>query len=143
MKPELIRTFETLSSATAPVVEAARLDAKKSIPPVLASGDELRALVVAARVERAALVGELIGTGAAAVYRAVAGIAARLQAAMRQRAATAELRGLDDRMLSDIGVERRDIEWAVRSGPSGRQPSVGADHLGGIASIQVGLGRAA
>jgi uncharacterized protein YjiS (DUF1127 family) len=40
-------------------------------------------------------------------------VAARLQRALERRRAIAELAGLDDRMLSDIGVSRADIPQVV------------------------------
>jgi uncharacterized protein YjiS (DUF1127 family) len=61
-----------------------------------------------ARVQRAAVVGEFIGGGIAHLWR-------HIRAAVRRRAAVAELSALDDRMLADIGLSRSQICSAVNS----------------------------
>lgn len=61
-----------------------------------------------ARAHRAAVIGGFIGGGIATLWR-------RFRAALRRRAAVAELSGLDDRMLADIGLSRGQIRAAVDS----------------------------
>lgn len=69
---------------------------------------ERRAIEHRARVERAEYFGELIGGGLARLWR-------NIRAALRRRAAIAELSALDDRMLADIGLSRGQIYAAVNS----------------------------
>ena len=59
-----------------------------------------------ARVYRAAVIGGFIGGGIASLWRG-------FRAALRRRAAIAELSALDDRMLADIGLSRGQIRAAV------------------------------
>ena len=67
-----------------------------------------------ARQDRAAIIGEWIGSGVARLFASV-------RAAHRRRVAMAELRALDNRMLADIGISRSEIRAAV-AGASGFLP---------------------
>jgi uncharacterized protein YjiS (DUF1127 family) len=61
-----------------------------------------------ARVNRAQVLGEMIGGGIARLW-------GHVRMALRRRAAIAELNALDDRMLADIGLSRGLIHAAVDS----------------------------
>lgn len=61
-----------------------------------------------ARIQRAEVIGEMIGGGIAHLW-------GHIRMAMRRRAAVAELNALDDRMLADIGLSRGEIRAAVDS----------------------------
>lgn len=61
-----------------------------------------------ARVHRAQVIGEMIGSGIASLW-------SHIRTALRRRAAVAELNALDDRMLADIGLSRSEIRAAVDS----------------------------
>lgn len=67
-----------------------------------------------ARQERAAVLGNWIGSGLAKLIQS-------LRAAQRRRVAMAELSALDNRMLADIGISRSEIRGVV-SGASGFMP---------------------
>jgi len=76
-----------------------------------------------ARVDRAEIIGEMIGGGIARLW-------GHIRMALRRRAAVAELNALDDRMLADIGLSRGQIQAAVDAAAG-----FGAD-------LRVGLGTA-
>lgn len=63
----------------------------------------------------------LVATGRA-VARGARGAGTRWAAARRHRAAIAELRALDDRMLKDIGIERSQIRAVVAAGRPADRP---------------------
>ena len=65
--------------------------------------------VAAAHVLRAEAAADLVDAAGAALRRLVGGIGQRLAAASRRRSTCRELRGLDDRMLADIGLTRGGI----------------------------------
>lgn len=99
--------FSSLGSLTAPT-PARVVDNRLETP-------DRHTIEQRARVHRAAVVGEFIGGGIAALW-------AQFRFALRRRAAVAELSALDDRMLADIGLTRGGINAAVDSaagfGPS-------------------------
>ena len=107
MMTQPIRYFLDLTSETA---QAQQLKAPKSV----FSGDEIRMLELRARHVRAEMVGNLISDAIVWVSRKVGVLHARIKADLRLRHAEAQLFRMSDRELSDLGLCRADIEFAVR-----------------------------
>jgi uncharacterized protein YjiS (DUF1127 family) len=74
--------------------------------------------------EREALMQRAIERARACRAELIRSVAQRVLAWIRQRAAIAQLRRLDDRMLKDMGIYRSEIETAVRGDERSRCTSV-------------------
>lgn len=94
--------------------------------------DDLIAMGVPAKDVRIALTGQLLGNAIGAVLQRVAFL-------WQRAAAEAELRGLDDRTLHDMGLSRSDIRAAVAGEiyRPGTEPATASANDAGIAKVQV------
>jgi uncharacterized protein YjiS (DUF1127 family) len=101
-------TVVTLASGTAPVK-----------PAVVPAYGEIQAIARRAHAERSAAIAEALANGIVYLTVAAKKAYAGWTEARRQAQGVAELRGLDDRMLHDIGVDRGGIYAAVATA-SGR-----------------------
>lgn len=102
---------------------------KSAQPDAVFTREELIQMGVPAKDVRVALIGQSLGNAIGAVLQRVA--------ALWQRAlAEAELRGLDDRTLHDMGLSRSDIRAAV-AGEIYRPGAVSASNDAGSAKVQV------
>lgn len=92
--------------------------------------DDLIAMGVPARDIRVALTGQSIGNAIGAVLQRIAGL-------WQRAVAEAELRGLDDRTLHDMGLSRSDIRAAVAGEIYRPGNAVAASNDAGTAKVQV------
>lgn len=92
--------------------------------------NDLIAMGVPARDVRVALTGQSIGNAIGALLQRIAGL-------WQRAAAEAELRGLDDRTLHDMGLSRSDIPAAVAGEIYRPGIAVAASNDAGIAKVQV------
>jgi uncharacterized protein YjiS (DUF1127 family) len=118
MMTQPIRMFETLASEST---------TGKFVAPKLAlSYEEHRRLEARARYARAEAVSEAIvnvGFWIAGKFKA---LAAAWKADMALRASEDQLRRMSDRELADLGLNRSEIEFAVRDFAEGVVPSIEA-----------------
>lgn len=94
------------------------------------SRDDLIAMGVPARDVRVALTGQALGNAIGAVLQ-------RIVFLWNRAVAEAELRGLDDRTLHDMGLSRSDIRAAVAGEIYRPGNAVAASNDAGIAKVQV------
>jgi uncharacterized protein YjiS (DUF1127 family) len=92
------------------------------------TGDDLIAMGVPAKDVRVALAGQSIGN-------AIAGMLHRIAFLWQRALAEAELRGLDDRTLHDMGLSRSDIQAAVNG--EIYRPGATPSNDAGAAKVQV------
>jgi len=120
MKTESFKTFEALSSDSAPAVSSkvGRIDA-----------DVVRIHVQNAHVERASALGAFVGSAARALIGGVAGVFGALRRKIEEVRNVDALNAMDDRMLKDLGIERSQIPGLVRSSASGMTPNRSAPDL--------------
>lgn len=119
------RAFAMLASKAWTAVFGSRTPAQ---PVPAFSREDLIALGVPARDVRLALAGQTLGN-------AIGGVLQRIAALWQKAAAEAELRGLDDRTLHDMGLSRSDIPAAVAGEIYRGQHS--ANENAGEAKVQV------
>ena len=115
MMTQPIQMFENLTSETTPVGGNA---SKAEF-----SFEQRRALELRARYERAEFVAGLLTDGLIWVGRQATRLIAAAKAEMKSRAAEDQLRRMTDRELTDLGLARADIEFAVRH-VSGEMPRI-------------------
>lgn len=94
------------------------------------SREDLIAMGVPARDVRVALVGQSLG-------HAIGGVLQRIAGLWQRAVAEAELRGLDDRTLHDMGLSRSDIRAAVAGEIYRPGNAVVASNDAGLAKVQV------
>lgn len=94
------------------------------------SRDDLIAMGVPARDVRVALTGQALGNAVGAVLQRIAFL-------WNRAVAEAELRGLDDRTLHDMGLSRSDIPAAVAGEIYRPGTTVAASNDAGLAKVQV------
>ena len=117
MMTQPIRYFLDLTSEPAPVSQT------KAPKPVL-SGEDLRMFEMRARYARAQLVGDFIATAIIWVGQKAKALVAWIKADMKLRAAETQLLRMSDRELSDLGLCRSDIHFAVREATYGIAPEI-------------------
>ena len=119
MMTQPIQMFENLTSETSPA-------GGNALTKMGFSFEDRRLIEQQARYARAASVAELVASALiwvrSSVNRAVSGI----KADMKMRAAEAQLFRMSDRELSDLGLCRADIHFAVRETAEGVMPQVDA-----------------
>lgn len=119
MMTQPIQMFENLTSETSPA-------GGNALTKMGFSFEDRRLIEQQARYARAASVAELVASALiwvrSRVNRAVSGI----KADMKMRAAEAQLFRMSDRELSDLGLCRADIHFAVRETNEGVMPQFDA-----------------
>ncbi len=99
------------------------------VQPIGAEGSvDFHACRARAEAARAEQVAKLVSGASRALTAGLAGLWRGYRAGQRKRAAIAQLAGLDDRMLRDIGLERGQIAAAVDGLMSDRD-AVASDNL--------------
>ena len=106
MMTQPIQMFENLTSETSP--------AGGNVPKFKLSYEERRRIEMRARYARAEMVAEVLTDGLMWVGRQYKRVAAALKEDFKLRAAEAQLLRMSDRELSDLGLSRADIPFAVR-----------------------------
>lgn len=114
MMTQPIRTFQDLTSETAP----AGGNTESNLPP-----DE-RHLEMRARYARAELVTNRLGDAMLWLGRQWRNLVDGIRTHYQVRAAQAELFGMSDRELADIGLSRSEIPFAVRQTGYGVSPQI-------------------
>jgi hypothetical protein len=115
MMTQPIRTFKDLTSETAP---AGGNDIAKSNLPF----EERRLLDLRARYARAELLTNAVADVILWLRRKFGGLVAGIKEDFKLRAAEAQLNRMSDRELSDLGLCRADIQFAVREVAHGATP---------------------
>lgn len=103
---------------------------KTASPVESFSREDLIAMGVPAKDVRVALVGQSLG-------HAIGGVLQRIAGLWQRAVAEAELRGLDDRTLHDMGLSRSDIRAAVAGEIYRPGNTVAASNDAGSAKVQV------
>ncbi len=135
MMTQPIRTFKDLTSETAP----AGGNANSKFGFTLA---DRRMIELRARYARAEMLANGIGDAILWVRRQYDRLTAGIKADLKLRAAEAQLHRMTDRELSDLGLCRADINFAVREAAEGVTPAF--DHVAGpVAAANQNLRRAA
>jgi len=119
MMTQPIRTFEGLTSETAPA-------GGNDIAKFNLSFDERRLLELRARYARAELLANSLGDLVLWVGRQYRRLIDGIKADFQLRAAEAQLFRMSDRELSDLGLCRSDIPFAVREAAAGVVPEIKA-----------------
>lgn len=115
MMTQPIQMFEILTSETTPA-------GRKDITKVAFSFEERRLLELRARYARAELMANSLGEAILWVGRRYSRLMAAIKADFKLRAAEAQLLRMTDRELSDLGLARGDIPFAVREAAEGIAP---------------------
>jgi uncharacterized protein YjiS (DUF1127 family) len=119
MMTQPIRFFETLTSDSAAP--------QKFVQPKLAlSFEERHRLEARARYARAQFASEALVDAMLWISNQTKKLVAWFKADMKLRAAEAQLLRMTDRELSDLGLTRSDIAFAVRSYVEGEAPMIEA-----------------
>ena len=113
MTTQPIRTFQDLTSETAPAGGNTKLDL---------SFNDRRLLEMRARYARAAVVADALADAILWLGRQWRRLVAGIKADFRLRAAEAQLYRMSDHELADIGLSRSDIPFAVRETAHGVTP---------------------
>ena len=130
----MIRTFKDLTSETAPAGGNANSKFGFTV--------DRRLLELRARYARAEMLANGIGDAILWVGRQYGRLTAGIRADLKLRAAEAQLHRMTDRELSDLGLCRADINFAVREAAEGVTPAF--DHVAGaVAAANQNLRRAA
>jgi len=116
MMTQPIRMFETLASEPTA--------GKIAAPKLPLSFDEYRRLEVRARYARAEAVSEAIVNAGFWIVGKIKALAAAYKADMALRAGEDQLRRMSDRELADLGLNRSEIEFAVRGLAEGVAPTI-------------------
>lgn len=117
MMTQPIRTFEDLTSETAPA-------GGNGISKIGFTFDDRRLIELRARYARAEMLANALGDGLLWLGRQYHRLVAGIKADMRVRAAEAQLHRMTDRELSDLGLCRADISFAVREAAEGIVPQI-------------------
>ncbi len=134
MMTQPIRTFKDLTSETAPAGGNANSKFGFTV--------DRRLLELRARYARAEMLANGIGDAILWVGRQYGRLTAGIRADLKLRAAEAQLHRMTDRELSDLGLCRADINFAVREAAEGVTPAF--DHVAGaVAAANQNLRRAA
>jgi len=115
MMTQPIRTFEDLTSETTP----AGGNANTMISFTL---DDRRLLELRARYARAEWLANALGDAILWAGRAYDRVVGGIKADLKLRAAEAQLHRMSDRELSDLGLCRADISFAIREAAEGVTP---------------------
>ena len=117
MMTQPIRTFEDLTSETTPA-------GGNEMTKIGYTFDDRRLLELKARYARAEVLANAVGDAILWCGRQYNRLVAGIKADMRVRAAEAQLRGMTDRELADLGLCRADIAFAVREAAEGVVPQI-------------------
>ena len=135
MMTQPIRTFEDLTSETAPA-------GGNDIAKLNLSFENRRLLEMRARYARAELMANSLGDVILWLGRQYDRLVAGIKADFKLRAAEGQLFRMSDRELSDIGLCRSDIHFAVREAAVGISPQIDAA-TGHVTAANQNLRRAA
>ena len=135
MMTQPIRTFEDLTSETAPA-------GGNDIAKLNLSFDDRRLLEMRARYARAELMANSLGDVLLWLGRQYDRLVGGIKADFKLRAAEGQLFRMTDRELSDIGLCRSDIPFAVREAAIGISPQIDAA-TGHVTAANQNLRRAA
>ena len=135
MMTQPIQMFENLTSETMPA-------GRKDIATVGFTFEERRLLELRARYARAELMANSLGDALLWVGRRYSRLMAAIKADFKLRAAEAQLLRMTDRELSDLGLARGDIPFAVREAAEGLAPQFDTV-TGGMIAANQNLHRAA
>jgi hypothetical protein len=116
MMTQPIRTFKDLTSETAPAGGNANSKFGLTI-------DDRRLIELRARFARAEMLANGIGDAILWVGRQYDRLTAGIKADLKLRAAEAQLHRMTDRELSDLGLCRADINFAIREAAEGVTPA--------------------
>jgi len=119
MMTQPIQVFENLTSETSPV-------GGNALTKMGFSFDDRRLIEREAHYLRAAAAAEAFTDVVLWIRRQVARLAAGFRADFKLRAAEAQLHRMSDRELSDLGLCRADIQFAVREPVEGVMPQFDA-----------------
>ncbi|MCW5736436.1 MAG: DUF1127 domain-containing protein [Enhydrobacter sp.] len=119
MMTQPIQVFENLTSETSPA-------GGNALTKMGFSFDDRRLIEREARLLRAAAVAETVTDALLWVRRHVNHLMAGIKADLKLRAAEAQLSRMSDRELSDLGLCRADIHFAVRERTEGVMPQFDA-----------------
>ena len=135
MMTQPIQMFENLTSETTPA-------GRKDIATVGFTFEERRLLELRARYARAEMMANSLGDALLCVGRRYSRLVAAVKADFKLRAAEAQLLRMTDRELSDLGLARGDIPFAVREAAEGLAPQFDTV-TGGMIAANHNLHRAA
>jgi uncharacterized protein YjiS (DUF1127 family) len=128
MMTQPIRTFETFASEPTTGVVAR--------PKLELSFDDYRRLEARARYARAEAVSEAIVNAGFWIAGKIKAAVAAYKANLALRDSEDQLRRMSDRELADLGLNRAEIEFAVRSLAEGVAPEIKAPALPATAANQ-------
>ena len=117
MMTQPIRTFEDLSSETTPA-------GGNRMTKIGFTFDDRRLIELRARYVRAEMLANAVGDGLLWLGRQYDRLVACIKADLKVRAAEAQLHRMTDRELSDLGLCRADISFAVREAAEGVVPQI-------------------
>ena len=135
MMTQPIQMFENLTSETTPA-------GRKDITVVGFTFEERRLLELRARYARAEMMANSLGDALLWLGRRYSRLMAAIKADFKLRAAEAQLLRMTDRELSDLGLARGDIPFAVREAAEGLAPQFDTV-TGGMIAANQNLHRAA
>lgn len=118
MMTQPIQTFQNLTSEMSAGGNA--------LTKIGFSREDRRLIEQRARYERAAAVAEMLADATMWVSRQIGRVVAAVKADFRLRAAEDQLHRMSDRELSDLGLCRGDIHFAVRETVEGVMPQFDA-----------------
>ncbi len=121
MMTQPIQTFEDLTSETTPAGGNATV---KTIYQTGSAPLDRRLLEIRARYARAEVLANLLGDAVLWLRRTGAKLAAAIRADVQMRHAESQLYRMSDRELSDMGLCRADIAFAVREAAEGLMPTI-------------------
>ena len=124
MMTQPIQMFENLTSETSPA-------GGNDIAKTSLTFEERRLLELRARYARAELMANSLGDGLIWLGRQYKGLVSAIKADFKLRAAESQLFRMSDRELSDIGLCRADIHFAIRETAAGVMPEI--DHVAPMA----------
>jgi uncharacterized protein YjiS (DUF1127 family) len=134
MMTQPIQTFQNLTSEMSAGGNA--------LAKIGFSHQDRRLIEKQARYDRAALVAEVLTDATLWVTRHIGRLVAAVKADFKLRAAEAQLHRMSDRELSDLGLCRGDISFAVRETAEGVMPQFDAA-TGHVTAANLNVRRAA
>ena len=135
MMTQPIRTFEDLTSETAPA-------GGNATTKIAYTFDDRRLIELRARYARAEVVANALGDVLLWAGRLYGRLVAGFKADLKLRAAEAQLYRMTDRELTDLGLCRADIAFAVREAAEGVAPQIDG-FTGHVTAANQNLRRAA
>jgi uncharacterized protein YjiS (DUF1127 family) len=135
MMTQPIQMFENLTSETTPA-------GRKDITTAGFTFEERRLIELRARYARAEMMANSVGDALLWVGRRYSRLVAAVKADFKLRAAETQLLRMTDRELSDLGLARGDIPFAVREAAEGIAPQFDTV-TGGMIAANQNLHRAA